>query len=138
MQVFAIRSRAERLYALLFVFLILFWPCWAFTTTWLLILALVVNTAIFAFTVWQVSGVEYNFLKGMSMIAMTFESGCINLTFIYIPIVLLYYYLLSIRKAFQSISRRESAQSWFANTVYNRFPSREAYEAAKQSPKWFS
>ncbi len=75
----------------------------------------------------------------MKMLALTFESGCANLTVLYILLVLLGYYLAALYETVRGLRQgHEHTQRWWVRTVAARFPTREAYLEAKKAPKWFS
>jgi hypothetical protein len=135
---YVIRSRAHRLYAASFVVLLWCWPFFLASHLWLMGAAFLINTAVYITVACTVGSNEQSFWRGLCALAASFESGCINLTFLYIYFVLAYYYILMILATYAGL-RSGSAwtKQWWIDTVSGRFASEEEYQANLQRPRWF-
>ena len=134
-----IRSQFQRLYAAGFVLLALLWPFWPFHDPWILGAGLAANAFVFAVVVHYVGSQALGFWQGLCALAVSYESGCANLTFLYIFFVLGFYYLAMIRMTWIGIRQGKAvSQGWWVRTVRARFATEQEFEMRKKPPTWFS
>jgi hypothetical protein len=82
------------IYATASVLLVLMWPTYIdYPNRALLIFTFVLNTSIFVATAWSVSSNDLSFWRGLRLLCGSYESGCANITVIYIFPLLLFYYI---------------------------------------------
>lgn len=112
------------MYALLFVILVLAWPLYI-PDYWLLWLCLVVNTSIFCAVVYFSSSRDLSFWRGLKLICASYESGCANITVVYIFPLLAVYYIRMIRATWIGVrTGKQFTEQWWIEKVSHRINSR--------------
>ncbi len=110
------------MYAVGWIFLILAWPRYVvYPHDALLIFTFMLNTSIFVAVIWSVSSENLSFWRGLRLLCGSYESGCANLTVIYIFPLLLFYYLKMIWVTWMSFQKGKfHAENWWIETITNR------------------
>ena len=115
------------MYAATSILLALMWPCYlSYPTYALLILTFALNTSILVATAWSISSNDLSFWRGLRLLCGSYESGCANITIIYIFPLLFFYYIKMIWATWMSLQKGKShAENWWIETISKRLNSTE-------------
>ena len=110
------------MYAAASILLVLIWPRFInYPNNALLIFTFLLNASIFIAVTWSVSSRSLSFWLGLRIICGSYESGCANITVIYIFPLLAVYYIRMIWATWMSFQKGKShAENWWIETVTNR------------------
>ncbi len=111
------------MYATASILLVLMWPIYIdYPNRALLIFTFVLNTGIFIATAWSVSSSDLSFWRGLRLLCGSYESGCANITIVYIFPLLLFYYIKMTWVTWMSFQKGKShAETWWIETISKRF-----------------
>jgi hypothetical protein len=110
------------MYATASILLVLAWPHYIdYPNLALSILTFTLNISIFVATTWSVSSSDLSFWRGLRLLCGSYESGCANITVIYIFPLLLFYYIKMIWITWMSFQKGKFyAENWWIETISNR------------------
>jgi hypothetical protein len=109
-------------YVFFLIGIVTLWPLFLLISSWplalklVLVILLIILSSLLLFLVWKYTSSNYvSFMKGVNIISANLETGCLNVTILYLIPYLIFVYFLFVYHTFKGFSRGRAytQQKWY-------------------------